>query len=154
MGGLLVVAAAANLWRLSRWRGLRTTPEPLLLVLHLGYVWLVAGAALLGASLIDPRLPFDGAVHALTAGAIGTMILAVMTRATRGHTGRSLSADGLTRAIYALVVLAALVRIAASFDAAASMSLILAAATLWISAFALFAAAYAPMLLLRASPPG
>ena len=77
----------------QRWRGVATLEEPLLLILHVGYLWLVAGVALLGLSLVSDAVPTAAAVHALTAGAMGTMILAVMTRATLGHTGRVLRAD-------------------------------------------------------------
>ena len=147
VGWLLIGGAAANLWRLARWRGAATAPEPLLLILHLGYAWLFAGAALLGWSVLTPIIPLGAGVHALTAGAIGTMILAVMTRASRGHTGRALTADGLTQAIYVLVVAAALARIAAAFAGDWAMALLLAAAVLWIGAFLLFAVAYGRMLL-------
>ena len=88
VGFLLLAGAVFNLWRLLRWRGSATIAEPLLLILHIGYAWLVLGCALLGLSMLDADLPRSAAIHALTAGAIGTMILAVMTRATRGHTGR------------------------------------------------------------------
>jgi uncharacterized protein involved in response to NO len=80
----------------------------------------------------------------LTAGAIGTMTLAVMTRATRGHTGRELSADPPTRLIYLLVTLAAAIRVAAGF--LGSPILLDLAAASWIAAFGLFAAWYGPML--------
>jgi uncharacterized protein involved in response to NO len=109
-GVLLLLGAVLNLWRLLRWRGSATIAEPLLLILHIGYAWVVLGAALLGLAMLDPDLPQSAAIHALTAGAIGTMTLAVMTRATRGHTGRALSADRTTVAIYFLVNIAALVR--------------------------------------------
>ena len=96
VGVLLLVAAVLNLARLARWRGIATLAEPLLLVLHVGYLWLVVGVALLGLSLLTDAVPAAAAVHALTAGAMGTMILAVMTRATLGHTGRVLHADAVT----------------------------------------------------------
>ena len=115
VGLLLLLGAAINLWRLLRWRGIATTAEPLLLVLHVGYAWLVLGVALLGLAVLDADVPLSAAIHALTAGAIGTMILAVMTRATRGHTGRDLSADRVTVLIYGLVTLAAITRVAAAF---------------------------------------
>src|SRR5208337_1429144 len=105
VGILLLLGAAINLWRLLRWRGIATTAEPLLLVLHVGYAWLVLGVALLGLAVLDADVPLSAAIHALTAGAIGTMILAVMTRATRGHVGRELSADRVTVLIYVLVTL-------------------------------------------------
>ena len=147
VGLLLLLGAVLNLWRLLRWRGGATAAEPLLLVLHVGYAWLALGAALLGLSMLDVHLPQSAAIHALTAGAIGTMILAVMTRVARGHTGRDLSADRLTSVIYILVTLAAIARIAAAFGADWTIPLLIASACLWIGAFGLFTVSYAPMLL-------
>lgn len=146
VGALLIGAALANAWRLARWRGLATLPEPLLAVLHLGYGWLTFGTGLLGVSIIAPSVPQSAAIHALTAGAIGTMILAVMTRATLGHTGRALVADRMTVAIYGLVTLAAVVRIVAACTGLWTMPLLAASAILWIGAFLLFVGAYGPML--------
>jgi uncharacterized protein involved in response to NO len=122
--------------------------EPLLFVLHAGYAWLVLGSALLGLATLGLWVPQSAAIHALTVGAVGTMILAVMTRATRGHTGRDLSADRATAAIYVLVNLAALARVGAAFGGAWTMSLLVTSASLWIGAFGLFALVYGPMLLL------
>jgi len=142
-----------NLWRLLRWRGMATREEALLLVLHVGYAWLVVGVGMLGIATLTPAFPLAAAIHALTAGAIGTMILAVMTRVSRGHTGRTLTADRATIWVYALVVLAAAVRIAAALAARAQEDLLIASALLWIGAFGLFALRYAP-LLLRPRPTG
>ena len=147
IGLLLVIAALLNLWRLLRWRGRRTAAEPLLLILHIGYGWLVLGAGLLGLSMLDADLPQSAAIHALTAGATGTMILAVMTRATRGHTGRALSADRATSVIYLLVSLAAITRVLAAFATAWMMPLLILSGSLWIAAFTGFVLSYGPMLL-------
>jgi uncharacterized protein involved in response to NO len=103
VGALLLVAAVLHATRLGRWCGVATLREPLLVILHVGYLWLVAGVTLLGLSLLTDAMPIAAAVHALTAGAMGTMILAVMTRATLGHTGRALHADAATIAAFALV---------------------------------------------------
>lgn len=113
LGLLLLLAAALNLWRLARWRGWATTNEPLLAILHIGYAWVVAGALLLGASMLTAAIPQVAAVHAFTAGAMGTMVLGVMTRVCRGHTGRPLAADSSTTAVYGLVTAAAIARVAA-----------------------------------------
>jgi uncharacterized protein involved in response to NO len=149
LGTLLLLGAALNLWRLLRWRSLATAAEPMLLVLHVGYAWLTLGAALLGLSLINPAMPATAAIHALTAGAIGTMTLAVMTRATHGHTGRDLTADHSTSIIYLLVTLAAVTRIAAAFAADWIMPLLIASAAFWIAAFIGFVLRYGPVLLSR-----
>jgi uncharacterized protein involved in response to NO len=133
---LLVVAGIALGVRLARWRGLATWREPLLLILHVGYGWLALGLVLLG-------LEAPAALHALAVGAIGTMTLAVMTRATLGHTGRALSADRATCAIYVLVTLAAVLRLAGPWTGALAISL---SGLAWSAAFALFAIHYGRFL--------
>jgi uncharacterized protein involved in response to NO len=139
-------AGAALAVRLSRWRGLATVREPLLFVLHLGYGWLAAGMLLLGFNGLYPILPPTVALHALTAGAIGTMTLAVMTRASLGHSGRPLAADKGTTAIYVLVTLAALLRLAVPLAGQLAMPLTWAAGAAWSAAFGLFVILYAGML--------
>lgn len=145
-GLLLVAAGGVNLARLTRWRGNRTTAEPLLSILHLGYVWLGLGLLLLGASVLTPLVPRPAGIHALSAGAIGVTCLAVMCRASRGHTGRPLSADRATVAIFAAINLAALLRLAAAFSADYQAGLLVLAALCWTLAYGGFAAAYGPML--------
>jgi uncharacterized protein involved in response to NO len=107
---------------------------------------------LLGAALLGADVPLSAAIHALTAGAIGTMTLAVMTRATRGHVGRELSADRVTVLIYGFVTLAAITRVAAAFGATWTMPLLIISAGLWIAAFAGFVLSYGPMLILPRRP--
>lgn len=147
-GALLIVAGAAHALRLARWRGAATLSEPLLWILHAGYAFLPAGLVLLGLAAERPALATT-AIHALTAGAMGTMILAVMTRASLGHTKRPLTADRGTLAAYLLVLGAAVMRLAASFLGAAATPALHLAGFFWISAFALFAARYAPLYLQR-----
>jgi uncharacterized protein involved in response to NO len=146
MGIVLLAAAGLNAARLVRWRGVATLPEPMLLVLHVGLLWLVAGVALLGLSLLTNSVPPAAAVHALTAGAMGTMTLAVMTRAILGHTGRALHADAPTNTLFALVSTAAGLRIAAAWSIEAQADLIEFSGLAWIGAFALFLGKYGPML--------
>jgi len=147
VGVLLLAGAALQFWRLARWRGVATAGDVLLAVLHVGYLWLSVGVGLLGLSLLVPAVPSTAAIHAMTGGAFGTMLLAVMSRATLGHTGRALHADGATVTIYALVTVAVLLRIAAAWPGALTMDLLEAASAAWIAAFTLFAAHYGPMLL-------
>lgn len=109
-------------------------------------IYAVTGAHC-AATSSRPGFPLSAAIHALTVGAIGTMILAVMTRATRGHTGRELHADGATTLIYALMILSAAVRIGAALAEEARADLLLVAAGLWVGAFGLFALRYAPLML-------
>lgn len=145
-GILLVLGAIANLWRLSRWQGMRTLAEPLLFILHIGYGWLCVGAGLLGAAVLSSAIPLSAGIHAMTIGAAGTTILGVMTRATRGHTGRRLTADLTTTLLYGAVMLAAVFRIIAAFSQIWILPLLSIAAGFWIIAFVLFVLRYGPML--------
>ena len=146
-GILLVAAGIAAVLRLARWCGHRTLGEPLLWVLHLGHGWLALGLVFLGLSELWPAVPQTTALHTLTAGAIGTMILAVMTRATLGHTGRALTADPGTTTIYLLVTLAAVSRVAAGFADGLYLPLLTVSGLAWIGAFLLFVTLYARSLL-------
>ncbi len=110
-GGLLLVAGALQLARLAGWYGWRTTKVPLLWVLHLGYFWLGLGLLLLGLASFIPALPPESALHALTVGCIGMMVLGVMSRVALGHTGRPLVAARPTVAAYGLIFLAAVIRV-------------------------------------------
>ena len=147
VGALLGLAAVALATRLARWLGLSTAAEPLLWVLHLGYLWLPAGLALLAVSIHSPAVPQGVALHALTAGAMATMILAMMTRATLGHTGRPLTASRATAAIYILVTVAAAARLASGLADDGGPLLLYSSAAAWVAAFALFVPCYGPMLL-------
>lgn len=146
-GAALVAAGVLNFFRLSRWKGWRAFAEPLVTILHVGYGWLCLGLLLLGASLLAPeRIPNAAGVHALTAGAFGIMTLAVMTRASRGHTGQALSADVRTTIIYALVTTGAALRVLAPFWPAQYALPLAISALFWASSFALFAFVYGPLL--------
>ncbi len=143
----LIVAGVLQAARLARWGGARTGGEALVWVLHLGYGWVALGLVLAGTGILVPDLGPSAALHALTAGAMGTMILAVMTRATLGHTGRAFAADGVTVAAYLLVSAAAALRICAGLWPAAGIELQIAAGLCWIAAFTLFLLRYGPMYL-------
>jgi uncharacterized protein involved in response to NO len=150
VGYALVLAGILLLVRLARWRGYRAGGEPIVLVLHLGYLWLAAAVLGLGLAALAPEIvPASSAIHALTAGAVGTMTLAIMTRASRGHTGRSIVADRPTIAIYVLVTLGAVLRTAASYMGGGYVTVLAAGGAFWSAAFALFAVAYGPMLARR-----
>jgi uncharacterized protein involved in response to NO len=146
MSGLVVMAAGAlQLVRWARWRGWRTFADPLVLILHVGYLWIPVGLVLLGLSLAG-YVPRSAAIHSLTAGAMATMILAVMTRASLGHTARELKASPLTVVVYVLVTAGALLRVAASLRLINYNMGIDIAGLAWGSAFLLFLVAYAPVL--------
>jgi uncharacterized protein involved in response to NO len=148
-GVILAIAAIVNAWRLARWAGLSTWAEPLLFILHVGYAWLVLGTALLGLSILGAGVPVASAIHALTAGAVTTMILAVMPRVTLGHTGRDLTANRATIALFLLINTAAITRVCASWYPEAMMTLLAMSGVCWIAAFGLFEIVYGPMLLTR-----
>jgi len=145
-GAGLIGAGVLAAIRLARWRGHRTGAEPLVWSLHVGFAWVPVGLLLTGSSLVTSGLPVTAGIHALTAGAMGAMTLAVMTRATLGHTGRALAADRWTAAIYLLVATAAVLRIAAALFTVAYLPLLWAAGIAWIAAFALFIVRYGPLL--------
>ncbi|MGH7015580.1 MAG: NnrS family protein, partial [Caulobacteraceae bacterium] len=144
---LLVVAGEASALRLARWRGFAAFGEPLLFILHLGYAWLAAGLFLLGLDSITHFLPQADALHALTAGAIGIMILAVMTRVSLGHTGRPLAAGAGTCLAYGLVTLGAVLRVLSPAAGTETNLALAAAGTAWSAGFALFLGIYGPMLI-------
>ena len=146
-GWILLAAGLANLGRLLQWYGWLTWREPLVLMLHVGYGWLAISLVALGGAGLGVGLPTTEALHALTTGAVGAMTLAVMTRATRGHTGRPRAADRATTAIYALITASAVVRVAAPFAPGVLPLMLAVSAGLWVLAFAGFAAVYGPMLL-------
>src|SRR5215470_2629385 len=116
-GLALIAAAVMQATRLARWAGDRTVADRLVLVLHVGYAFVPLGFALLGASILYPSImPSTVGIHAWTAGAFGLMTLAVMTRASLGHTGQPLAAGVGTQAIYLLVLCAVTLRMIAGFD--------------------------------------
>jgi len=142
----LLAAGFGLALRLFRWRGDRTFREPLLLILHIGYGWLALGLLLLGINGLLPVLPATTALHGLTVGAVGTMTLAVMTRASLGHTGRPLTAGPATEVIYALITIAALLRVLSPLAGNQMEFLLWAAGGTWSGAFGLFAIVYSGVL--------
>jgi len=146
-GAVALVACVLHAWRLLRWRGWLTRGIPIAWVLHVAYAWIPIGLGLKGLWLLWQLQAGAGWLHALTAGAYATMILAVMTRAALGHTGRPLVAAKPIVAAYLLVTLAALTRVFAPIVAPAMpQATWTVAGLLWITAFLLYCAVYAPIL--------
>ncbi|GGB02664.1 short-chain dehydrogenase [Brucella endophytica] len=144
-GFALLIAGGINLVRLARWAGDRTLRDPLVLILHVAYVFVPAGFLLAGIAIFAPgTVPPVAAIHAFGAGAMGAMTLAVMARATLGHTGRDLRAGTGTCMIFAGITLSALLRIAEPFTG--STALLHASAALWALAFLGYAALYGQAL--------
>ena len=155
-GTALLVATGLNLARLGRWAGDRTWRDPLVLILHIAYAFVPVGfiLAALAVLLPDTVAPAAG-LHALGTGAIGAMTLAVMVRATLGHTGRELHASNTTCLVFSAIIASAILRIAYAFMPSAT-PLLHASATAWTLAFLGYAAVYGGMLIrprLRARQP-
>ncbi|MBR1267815.1 NnrS family protein [Bradyrhizobium sp. AUGA SZCCT0222] len=140
-GGLLLVCGGMHLIRLVRWTGYRTFADRLVLILHVAYAFVPAGFILTALSAFDLVAPSAG-IHAWTGGAIGTMTLAVMSRATLGHTGQRLQASPATQLIYAAVIIAALARVCAVLETDHTGPLLVAAGIAWAAAFLGFAVIY------------
>ncbi len=152
-GALTLATGAANLWRLSRWRGLSARKDPLVLVLHAGFFFAAAGFLAVGAHALWPsQIPYAVGVHVWAMGAIGVMTLAMMTRATLGHSGRALVASKGTLFAYLCVSAALLARIAMAFLPDFALPLMHVAAAAWLLAFAAFLFVYGPMLVRRGGP--
>ncbi len=140
-GAVAGVAAVVLGWSLRGWHPWQTRRLPLVWILHVGYGFLPFGFALKAvADLGGPVGPF-AALHALTAGGIGVMILGVSSRAALGHSGLPLQPSRATVVAYGLVITGALLRVLTAHPHA-----LLAAGILWSSGFALFAKEYWPIL--------
>ena len=143
-GALLLFVGCLQCARFTRWAGDRDFADRLVLVLHVSYGFVPIGFLLIGASTIFDAVPPTAGVHAWSAGAIGLMTLAVMTRASLGHTGRPLHAGRGTELIYAVVLVAVLLRIVAAF--VGSIDLLELAGVAWVVGFAGFVLLYGPLL--------
>jgi len=143
---IAIVAALAHATRLYLWQPWRTLRTPIVWILHAAYAWIVvhlALRALAAGGLVATPL----ATHALTIGAIGGLTIGMMTRTARGHTGRPLAADRLEVACYALVMIAALVRVGGALAwSSLYAGTVVASAICWSLAYALYAVRYWPVL--------
>jgi uncharacterized protein involved in response to NO len=142
----LCLAGLLHAVRLGRWAGYRAAGEPLVLVLHVAYAFVPIGFLLLALAITAPGLVMaSGALHGWTVGAIGTMSLAVMTRASLGHTGQALVASPTTQFIYLAVVVAAVARVLSAFDLWRDATLGVSAVAR-VLAFAVFVLRFGPLL--------
>ncbi|MES1943548.1 NnrS protein superfamily [Salinisphaera sp. PC39] len=146
-GALLALAASvANGARLTLWSGWHVWREPLLWILHLGYLWIVAALLLKGLQPFADGIIPTAWIHAVTAGAAGTLIMGVMTRVSLGHTGRALSLPPFGLGMYAAVLAAGLLRVAAALGLLDYRLGVSASALAWAVGFGLFVIAYWPIL--------
>jgi uncharacterized protein involved in response to NO len=150
---LAAIAGLLHTIRLGRWAGYRTAAEPLVLVLHVAYAFVPIGFVLLALAIAAPGLvAATGALHGWMVGAIGMMTLAVMTRASLGHTGQALVASPATQLIYAAIFVAAAARIITAFDIWRE-GLLAVSATAWVIAFGDFALSFGALLLKPRTAP-
>ena len=146
-GAVSLLAAGLQTIRVAQWQGHRTRRDPLLWVLHLGYGWLVLALFLKAGYLLFDLAIAAKWVHALTVGAFTTMILAVMTRASLGHTGQALVAPKPMPAVYLLVSLAAIIRVFGPVVCPQQYDVIVGlSGGVWIIAFATYLWIYTPVL--------
>ncbi|WP_306121080.1 NnrS family protein [Roseovarius sp. MMSF_3359] len=152
-GPALIVMGVVQAIRLSRWCGLHGASEPLIWSLHAGYGFVPLGAVILGLALLWPdRIDPASGQHLWMAGAIGVMTLAVMTRATLGHTGQALTAGPGTTVLYVALIAAVLLRLIAGFSPGIAQDLHMLSGGLWCLGFLGFSLAYGRLLVGSGSP--
>ncbi len=146
-GWIAGFAAVLQILRLAQWRTVLTLRQPLVWILHIAYLWLPVGLALKAAALLGGYAIAAFWLHALTIGALTTMIVAVMTRASLGHTGRPLHLHPLMTLAYALLIGATVIRVFGLLLPGVSYPMVIAAAALlWTASFLLFIGIYSPIL--------
>jgi len=143
---VLGLAALSQGLRLLGWKPWVARRRPILWILHLSYAWVCVGLALLALAAAGAVARSAG-VHALAVGATGGLVLGMITRTARGHTGRPLQASGLEVAAYAALMLAAILRVAAALVPGWFTPLVCSAGVAWIAAFALYLVRFAPWLM-------
>ena len=144
---MLLLAAGLHILRQFRWHPLAAGNRPILWILHASYVWIPLGLALLALSEVG-MVPVSTGVHALAVGATGGLIIGMITRTARGHTGRPLKASRAEVLAYSLVMIAAALRVLAPLVAPDLLVISLAGAALfWAAAFGIYLFIYAPWLM-------
>jgi uncharacterized protein involved in response to NO len=142
------VAAVANGWRYLRWGLQHSGPVPLLWSLHLAYAFIPLGFLALALYAAGLTSNVSAALHSFTLGAMGGMILAMISRVTLGHTGRPLNPPRLLTLAYLLIFIAAIVRVVlpAWWPGLTPWGIGIAGVC-WVLAYAIYVFFYAPMLL-------
>ncbi|RPH67168.1 MAG: NnrS family protein [Burkholderiales bacterium] len=156
VGSAALACAVVHGWRVARWKGWRVADVPLVFVMHLGFAWLVFAFALKAAAELTGIVPEPAWLHAFTVGSLGMMMLGLMTRVVLRHTGRPLVVPPAMLVAYALMFVAALLRLAATVHGLGNWAVALATVA-WALPFAIYLALFAGMLvspsLPRAQPP-
>lgn len=151
-GALAAACALVHGWRVARWQGWRVADQPLLPAMHLGFAWLLAAFALKAAADLAGIVPPAAWLHAFTVGALGMMMLALMTRVSLRHTGRPIdAAPPAMRAAAAILFAAAALRLAATVHGLGPAVVALAAG-LWALAFVLYLLRFATVLVAPSLP--
>ena len=143
---LALLAGLLHGIRLIRWKVWLTLSEPLIWILHVGYMWLSVALVLIGLAGLTDFVPYTSSYHALTIGAFSTMILGVMTRVSLGHTGRTLKATFGTTTIYVFITIASVLRVSESFLNDSRNLILSFSGIFWTLSFALFVFIYFPIL--------
>lgn len=146
-GAVFALAAALHLVRQWQWRPAQTRSRPILWILHAAYAWIAVGFGLLALAQFG-RIGVSAGVHALAIGATGGLIIGMITRTARGHTGRPLKASRPEVLAYALVMVAAVLRVWGPLVMPQWLPQFLVGAALaWCAAFAIYLVVYTPWLL-------
>jgi uncharacterized protein involved in response to NO len=150
-GGLAAACAGVHGLRVARWRGWRVADQPLLPAMHLGFAWLVFAFVLKAMAELGAWVPEVAWLHAFTIGALGMMMLGLMTRVSLRHTGRALLAPPLMRAAAGVMFAAAALRVAAATQGLVPWVVALALA-LWAVAFVAYLARFGAVLFAPSLP--
>lgn len=150
-GAAALACAVLHGWRCARWKGWLVADVPLVLVMHLGFAWLVLAFALRAAAELTGLVPEAAWLHAFTVGSLGLMMLGLMTRVSLRHTGRPLQVPLAMLVAYGLMFAAALLRLAATVHGLGSTVIALSAG-LWAAAFALYFMVFRRVLVTPSAP--
>jgi uncharacterized protein involved in response to NO len=142
-----MLASVLHVKRLVSWRPALTVKRPILWILHAAYAWISVGLGLLALAQIG-LVPVSAGVHALAVGATGGLIIGMITRTARGHTGRPLKASNPEVLAYALVMTAAVLRVVLALLAPGLLGVsLIAAAVAWSAAFLIYLWQFTPWLM-------
>jgi len=145
-GFVMLIAGMSILARMARWRTLAVVSETIVVILHVAYLWLPIWFFLMAAAIFsDGFIDSASALHALSAGAIGTMTMAMMTRASLGHSGKAIHATAMIKAMYGLIIVGAFIRIFATALPVDYLHAVGLAGMLYALGMLLFVIHFAPM---------